>query len=140
MKIVCSDGNSFSCKDNTVRYRGSGCGSLAHEILHAADSCKNNDKCDLYDPGNLDPYCKHWMCMEARATTRASCCDPSNPWRKGKTWAQCVEALRNWYLDNGDAYGCKGVSREDRLAAWNKCAPSDLTEATACGGNIPAIE
>lgn len=139
LKIVCTDRNSFTCNENTVRYDGSGCGSLAHEIIHAADDCKNDDKCTLFDPGNQEPYCKHEMCTEARATTRASCCDPNNPWRKGKSWAECVEALRNWYLDNGDTIGCKGVSRADRLAAWNKCAPANLTEAKACNGTIPVI-
>ena len=139
LTIVCTDENTFSCSENKVRYDGSGCGSLAHEMLHAVDSCKDDDKCDMYNPQDRKPYCDHFMCSEARATTRASCCDPNNPWRQGRSWAECVAALRDWYVENAGSYGCQGVSETDRLAAWNECAPSTLDEATACDGTIPPI-
>jgi hypothetical protein len=37
LTIKCGTSNEFDCRANTVTVKNTGCGSLAHEILHAAD-------------------------------------------------------------------------------------------------------
>jgi len=141
-KIVCvttGPAGSFSCLTNTINLKDKDCGVLAHEILHAADRCVGDDNCGLLNQNNNGPLCDFVMCTEARATALASCCDPANGWRQGNTWAQCVAALKKWYIDNSDSFGCAGVTKPAREAAWDKCAPAGLTEATACNGQIPRI-
>ena len=134
LKIEChSSLNDYNCKLNRVRLFYRDCGTLAHELLHAADTCIRDDKCTLF--GHNQSYCEFWLCMEARSTTMGNCCDSANPWRQGRTWSECVSALKKWYFDNADRFGCRGTPDKNRRAAWDKCA----AEATACGGSIPRI-
>lgn len=133
--------NSFHCGNNTINYRGTGCGSLAHEFLHAADYCRQDDDCEIWrnQRDNPEAFCEQWLCREARAAVFGSCCDPNNPWRRGRTWAQCANAMFDSYM-KASARRCGRMSDADRRAAWNKCVPGGITEARACSGDTPAVE
>ena len=106
--------NAFSCLANVIQYGGTGCGDLAHEILHAADACRLNDDClATINPGPVPVHerCALAMCREARSVSQASCCDPFNPDRIHRTWAECVQAYKPRYLEAYPRLGCDDVRR-----------------------------
>jgi len=137
--IVCNQAmNSILCSKNQITLiRSFDCGSLAHELLHAADMCLTSDRCSHSIALPSRVACASSLCWEARASSRGTCCDKSHAWRRGRSYAKCVWDMRNIYVRDA-GIRCKNIPRALRQQFWDSCAAAD--EASGCSGAVPPMQ
>ena len=120
-RIACRNtgGGNSSCRTCTITVDPSeGCGTLAHELIHAGDQCLLG--CPQTGPADGFVDCNQWMCSEYRAI-HAACCNWSGS-GVFTSYNDCVSYYQPWYQNPSNNRGCSN------LTDW-------ALVASCCGGN-----